>query len=92
MQGLRSEKPVLERIQLSKDLSHQIPWSTECLTPFWTPAGVVGMSTAAAAQGLVSAEADGKGPSLVVDKALVKWKIVADKTKFITFQELIVVI
>ena len=50
------------------------------------------MSAAAAAQGLVSAEADGKGPSLVVDKALVKWKIVADKTNFIAFQELIVVI
>ena len=32
----------------SKDLSHQIPLSTECLTPFWTPAGGVGMSTAAA--------------------------------------------
>ena len=24
-----------------KDLSHQIPWSTECLTPPWTPSGVV---------------------------------------------------
>ena len=30
------------------------------------------MSTAAAAQGSVSAEADGKGPSLVVGKALGK--------------------
>ena len=26
-----------KKIQLSKDLSHQIPWSTECLTPPWTP-------------------------------------------------------
>ena len=24
---------------LSKVRSHQIPWSTECLTPFWTPSG-----------------------------------------------------
>ena len=28
---------VPKNIQLSKDLSHQIPWSTECLTPPWTP-------------------------------------------------------
>ena len=26
-------KSVPKNIQLSKDLSHQIPWSTECLTP-----------------------------------------------------------
>ena len=25
----------------SKDLSHQIPWSTECLTPSWNPSGVL---------------------------------------------------
>ena len=30
-------KSVPENIQLSKDLSHQIPWSTGCLTPPWTP-------------------------------------------------------
>ena len=28
-------------IQLSKALSHQIPWSTECLPPPWTSSGVV---------------------------------------------------
>ena len=27
----------LQNIQLSEDLSHQIPWSAECLTPPWTP-------------------------------------------------------
>ena len=31
----------LKNIQLSKDLSHYIPWSTGCLTPPWTPSGVV---------------------------------------------------
>ena len=33
-------KSVPKNIQLSKDLSHQIPWSTECLTLPWTPSGV----------------------------------------------------
>ena len=31
----------LKNIQLSKDLSDQIPWSSECLIPSWTPSGVV---------------------------------------------------
>ena len=34
-------KSVPKNIQLSKDLSHQIPWSTERLTPPWPPSGVV---------------------------------------------------
>ena len=34
-------KYVPKTIQLSKDLSHQIPWSTECLAPPWTPSGTV---------------------------------------------------
>ena len=34
-------KSVPKNIQLSKDLFHQIPWSTECLTPPWIPSGVV---------------------------------------------------
>ena len=33
---------VPENIQLSEDLSQQIPWSTECLTPPCTPQGVEG--------------------------------------------------
>ena len=32
---------VPKNIQLSEDLSHQIPWSTERLTPPWTPSGFV---------------------------------------------------
>ena len=32
-------KSVPKNIQLSKDLSHRIPWSTECLTPPRTPSG-----------------------------------------------------
>ena len=35
-------KSVPKNIQASKDLSHQIPWSTACLTPPWTPSGAVG--------------------------------------------------
>ena len=35
-------KSVPKNIQLSKDLSHQIPWSTECLTPPWIPGVVEG--------------------------------------------------
>ena len=31
----------LKNTQLSKDLSHQIPWSTECFTPNWIPSGSV---------------------------------------------------
>ena len=34
-------KSVPKSIQLSKDLSHQIPWSTECLIPPWTLSRVV---------------------------------------------------
>ena len=34
-------KSVPKSIQLSKDLSHQIPWSTECFTPPWISLGVV---------------------------------------------------
>ena len=33
-------KSVPKNTQLSKDLSHQIPWSTECLTPPCTPSGI----------------------------------------------------
>ena len=32
-------KSVPKNIQLSRDLSQQIPWSTECLTPPWIPSG-----------------------------------------------------
>ena len=36
-------KSIPKNIQLSKDRSHQIPWSTECLTPPWSPSeGVEG--------------------------------------------------
>ena len=35
-------KSVPKNIQLSKELSHQIPWSTECLTPPWIPGVVEG--------------------------------------------------
>ena len=38
-------KPIPENIQLSKDLSHQIPWSTECLTPPWTPQEVLNVNS-----------------------------------------------
>ena len=34
-------KSVPENIKLSKDLSHQFPWSIECLIPPWTPSGGV---------------------------------------------------
>ena len=34
-------KSVPKNLQLSKDLSHQISWSTECLTPPWTPSADV---------------------------------------------------
>ena len=34
-------KSVPDSIQPSKDLAHQIPWSTECLTLPWTPSGGV---------------------------------------------------
>ena len=53
-------KSVPKNIQLSKDLSHQIPWSTECLTPPWSLRGCW-RSIAVAARGSISAEADGKG-------------------------------
>ena len=53
-------KSVPENTQLSKDLSHQISWSTESLTPE-LPQGLW-RSTAAAAQGSISTEAAGKCP------------------------------
>ena len=34
-------KSVPKNIQLSKDLSYQIPWNTECLPPPWTPSGLL---------------------------------------------------
>ena len=34
---------------LTKDLSHQITWSTECLTPLWIPFGECWRSSVAAA-------------------------------------------
>ena len=36
-----------------KDLSHQIPWSSECFTPLWTPSGGCWRSTGATAQGSI---------------------------------------
>ena len=86
-------KIIFQNTQLSKELSHQIPWITECLTLFWTPSWGVARSTATAAQGSVSAGADGKDSCcLVVGKALGKCQIVADKTKFVAFKDIIVVI
>ena len=34
-------KSVPKNVQPSEDLSHRLPWSTECLTPPWTPSGAV---------------------------------------------------
>ena len=51
-------KSVPENTQSSKELSHQIPWSTECLTPPWTPSK--GVEDQQLQQGSISAEADGK--------------------------------
>ena len=39
MQGLRLYNLFLKTSNYLK--THQIPWSTECLTPPWTPSGVV---------------------------------------------------
>lgn len=52
-------KSVPENIQLSNDLSHQIPWSTRCLTPLNSLIRFVKVK-AIAASGSISGEADGK--------------------------------
>ena len=51
-------KSVSENTQSSKELSHQIPWSTERLSPPWTPSE--GVEDQQLQQGSISAEADGK--------------------------------
>lgn len=69
-----------ENIQLSKnceDLSHQIRWSTECLTTLSSLKGCR-RSAAAAAQGSISMEADGECPCPVVSNALGSCQFVVD--------------
>ena len=62
-------KSVPENIQLSKDLFHQFPWSTECLALYSEPpSGGCWKSAGAAAQGSISSEADGKCPCSVTSK------------------------
>ena len=47
---------------VSKDLSHQFPWSTECLGLLQNSLRACRKSAAAAAQDSISAEADGESP------------------------------
>ena len=68
----------LKNTQLSKDMSHQIPGSTECFTPNWIPSGGV-ESQQLLWQCSISAEADGKCPCCsVTGNAIGKWQFVAD--------------
>ena len=77
-------KSVPKNIKLSKDLFHQIPWSTECLNSTLNFLRVCWRSTAIAARGLISM-ADGKCLCFsVVDSALGKCQFVVDIRKWLT--------
>ena len=59
-------------------MSHQVPWSTGCLTPPWTPLGECWRWTPEAAQASISTEAGGKCPCSVTGNTLGKCPFVVD--------------
>ena len=75
-------KSVLENICLSEELSHQIPWNTECLTPSRTPLeGVEGQQLRQ--HRVQSPQGDGKRPCCsVIGSALGRCHFVSDRMEW----------
>ena len=69
-------KSVPKSIQVSKDLSHQIPWSTSVSLHSELPQGMLKVNSCSRT-GLISIEADGKFPCCsVIGNAIGKCKFV----------------